>query len=126
MSKHKLQEFNEAEWFKRKEEQDRREKQRIEEHEREQYGVVTYSRKSVNSPEVTVVPVEIEVPWALDQFVKGEILDQFGRSYDNWIQECYLHRMKEIITNPAEFGKVVLEAKKRDHGLSVQDLVEDC
>lgn len=69
----------EAEWLKRKEENDRWEKKRRDEDEMTKYGVITYKRKSVNSREVTIVPVEIEVPWALDQFVKFEILDEFGR-----------------------------------------------
>jgi hypothetical protein len=41
------------------------------------------------------------------------------RTYKSWIQQCYLHRMKEILTNPAEFGKVVLEEKKRMRGKEV-------
>ena len=32
-----------------------------------------------------------------------------------WIQECYIHRMRQILSDPAEFGKVVLERKKSDH-----------
>lgn len=36
---------------------------------------------------VTVIPVEIEVSWELDNFVKNEILDNFDRNYKNWIQE---------------------------------------
>jgi hypothetical protein len=30
--------------------------------------------------------------------------------------------MKEILTNPTEFGKVVLEEKKRDHCIQNADL----
>jgi hypothetical protein len=56
------------------------------------------------------------------QFVKFEILDQFGRSYDKWIQDCYLHRMREILTNPTEFGKAVLEQKKSDHCIQNADI----
>jgi hypothetical protein len=114
-----------AKWLKRKEDNDRWEKKRRDEEEMKRYGVITYKRKSVNSGEVTVVPVEIEVPWALDQFVKFEILDEFGRSYGKWIQQCYLHRMREILANPAEFGKAVLEQKKRDHYIQDDDL-GDC
>jgi hypothetical protein len=33
-----------------------------------------------------------------------------------------LHRMREILTNPTEFGKVVLEEKKRDHCIQNADL----
>lgn len=61
------------------------------------------------------MPVEIEVPSEIG-FTKFEILDEYGRTYNlqEWIQQCYLHRMKEILTKPTEFGKVVLEEKKRN------------
>jgi hypothetical protein len=45
--------------------------------------------------------------------------------YQSWIQQCYLHRMKEILTNPTEFGKVVLEEKKRDFCIQDKDLDKD-
>jgi hypothetical protein len=54
--------------------------------------------------------------------IKFEILDEYGRTYKSWIQQCYLHRMREILTNPTEFGKVVLEEKKRDHYIQNSDL----
>jgi hypothetical protein len=56
------------------------------------------------------------------QTLKFEILDEFGRSYDKWIQDCYLHRMREILTNPTEFGKTVLEQKKSDHCIQNADI----
>ena len=37
----------------------------------------------------------------------------------------YCYEQWEIEENRSEFGKVVLEAKKRDYCLSVEDL-EDC
>lgn len=61
---------------------------------------------------VIVVPVEIEVPSEIDEFTKFEILDEYSRNYKSWIQQCHLHRMREILTNPTEFGKVVLERKE--------------
>jgi hypothetical protein len=64
---------------------------------------------------LSVVVIEIEVPTEIDSFTKFEILDEYGRTYKSWIQQCYLHRMKEILANPTEFGKVVLEEMKRDH-----------
>ena len=36
-----------------------------------------------------------QVPSEIDTFVKHEILDEFGRTYPKWIQECYLHRISE-------------------------------
>jgi hypothetical protein len=123
---HQKQEIDEeAEWQKRKEEEKRREQREHDTYQREKYGVVTYERRSEDAPKVTVVPVEIEVPWALDEFVKHEILDELAYSYKDWIQECYLHRMGEILTNPAEFGKTVLEDKKRNHCVDDRDF-GDC
>ena len=71
---------------------------------------------------VQVIPVEIEVPSEIDTFAKREILVEYGRTYPKWIQDCYLHRMREILKNPAEFGKLVLEEKKRDHRIQDYDL----
>ena len=62
---------------------------------------------------LSVVVIEIEVPTEIDSFTKFEILDEYGRTYKSWIQQCYLHRMKEILTNPTEFGKVILEEKEK-------------
>jgi hypothetical protein len=86
--------------------------------------VVTYRRKPSGLSDVEVISVEIEVPTEIDEFTKFEILDEYGRTYKSWIQQCYLHRMKEILTNPTEFGKVVLEEKKRDHCIQNSDLEE--
>jgi hypothetical protein len=98
------------------------ERQQFEKEEMERYGVVTYTRKSTEyQSDVMVIPIEIEVPTEIDSFTKTEILDEYGRTYKNWIQQCYLHRMREILTNPTEFGKVVLEEKKRDHCIQNAD-----
>lgn len=126
MSKHKTQEQHqeideEEEWLTRREEEKRRDQEERDANQREKYGVATYERRSEDAPSVTVIPVEIEVSWALDQFVKHEILDELGYSYRNWVQECYLHRMREILTDPAEFGKAVLEQKKHNHCIAIDD-----
>src|SRR5215207_11462395 len=101
--------------------------QRYNERERQrqskEYGAVTLRRESTEFRKaVEVIPVEIEVPSEIDTFVKHEILDEFGRTYPKWIQECYLHRIREILKNPAEFGRLVLEEKKRDHCIQDYDL----
>jgi hypothetical protein len=119
------QEIDEAGWLKRREEQKRREQKERDAYQREKFGVVTYERRSEDTPKVRVVPLEIEVSWALDEFVKFEILDELAYSYRDWIQECYLHRMRQILTDPAEFGKLVLEQKKRGHCIKDEDL-GDC
>jgi hypothetical protein len=99
------------------------ERQQFEKEEIKKYGVITERRKSSEfRPNVEVISVEIEVPTEIDSFTKFEILDEYGRTYKSWIQQCYLHRMREILTNPTEFGKVVLEEKKRDHCVQNSDL----
>jgi hypothetical protein len=100
------------------------EKQQFEKEEIKRYGVVTYRRKPSGLSDVEVISVEIEVPTEIDEFTKFEILDEYGRTYKSWIQQCYLHRMREILTNPTEFGNVVLEEKKRDHCIQNSDLGE--
>jgi hypothetical protein len=77
------------------------ERQQFEKEEMKKYGVVTYSRKSEEyRSDVVVIPTEI------DSFTKSEIINEYGRTYTKWIQECYLLRLREILTNPTEFGKV--------------------
>jgi len=49
----------------------------------------------------------------LHAFVRDEILTEFGRTYKDWIQECYIERMKQILSDPAEFGKGELEFKRK-------------
>ncbi len=89
MSKRKpeqQQEIDEAEWLKRREETERREQKERDAYQREKFGVVTYERRSEDTPKVRVVPVEIEVSWALDEFVKHEILYELVYSYRDWIR----------------------------------------
>jgi hypothetical protein len=70
-----------------------------------------------------VIPVQIEISSELDQFVKFEILDEYEMTYPQWIQKCYVERMRQILLDPAEFGKV-LERKKSDHCIqNVQDVL---
>jgi len=51
-----------------------------------------------------------------------EILEELGITYSEWVERCYKERMKQILTDPAEFGKVVLENKKRGHLVKEDDL----
>ena len=57
--------------------------------------------------------VEIELPWELDQLAKMDILENLGISYSVWVERCYKERMKQILTDPAEFGNLLLEEVKR-------------
>ncbi len=51
--------------------------------------------------------------------MKLSILEELGMTYAEWIEQCYLERMKQILTDPAEFGKLMLPHIKRGH------LIED-
>lgn len=58
---------------------------------------------------------------------ESEILDGFDLTYPRWIQRCYIERMRQILSDPAEFGKAVLESKKRDHCIyNADDVGGDC
>jgi hypothetical protein len=106
----------------RKEEQEQHEI-----YESKHYGVVTHTRESSEPRyKVVAVPIELEVSGELDSFVKHEILDEYGMTYPKWIQLCYLKRMQQILSDPTEFGKVVLERKKSDHCIQNADDIEDC
>jgi hypothetical protein len=98
------------------------ERQQFEKAQLEKYGVVTYSRQSTeHRSDVAVIPVEIEVSTEIDAFTKNEILDEYGRTSE--LDPAMLSsQMNEILTNPTEFGKVVLEEKKRDHCIQNTDL----
>jgi hypothetical protein len=72
------------------------------------------------------IPVgEMEVSDPLDQFVKNEILDGWDLTCPEWIRRCYIQRMAQILNDPAEFGKAVLQRKIRDHCIQKSDL-EGC
>jgi hypothetical protein len=99
-----------------------------EEEELKRCGVKTSRRKREVSDldMVTVIPVgEIEVSDELDSFVKNEILDGWNLTYPEWIRGCYIQRVAQILNDPAEFGKVVLQGKIRDHCIQKSDL-EGC
>ncbi len=54
-----------------------------------------------------LVPVQIEVPWELDQLGKNGILENLGISYSEWVERCYKERMKQILADPVEFGNLL-------------------
>jgi hypothetical protein len=98
-------------------EQNRKSKEARDEWQLEHYGTVTTERDSrdVEFKKVMSVPVEIEVPWELDQLVKMDILENLSISYSEWVERCYKERMKQILTDPKEFGEVLLWDVKRGH-----------
>jgi len=48
---------------------------------------------------------------------KNGILENLGISYSVWVERCHKERMKQILTDPAEFGNLLLEEVKRQHCL---------
>ena len=40
---------------------------------------------------------------------KNGILENLGISYSVWVERCDKERMKQILTDPAEFGNLLLE-----------------
>ena len=101
------------------EDRTRHDKKRDEEYQMKEYGTVTYQRDPRDSKykKIVAVPVEIEVTWELDMLTKMDILTTLGITYSEWVEQCYRERMKQILTDPAEFGKVVLWDIKRNHCL---------
>lgn len=99
------------------EDENRQQKERADQWEIEHYGTATYERDSrdIKYQKIKAVPVEIEVPRELDNLVKMDILQELEISYSEWVERCYRERMKQILTDPAEFGKLVLPSVMRGH-----------
>lgn len=107
-------------------EENRRSKEARDQWQLEHYGTVTTERDSrdVKYQKIIAVPVEIEVHDELDQLVKLDILEHLGISYSEWVERCYKERMKQILTDPKEFGEVLLDEVKRGHCFQ-EDSLED-
>lgn len=107
-------------------EENRRSKEARDQWQLEHYGTVITERDSrdVKYQKITVVPVEIEVKRELDQLVKMDILENLGISYSEWVERCYKERMAQILTDPTEWGKLLLEDVKRGHCFQ-EDSLED-
>ncbi len=99
------------------EEERQQQKERADQWQIEHYGTATYKRDSRDAKyeKITAVPIEIEVPWELDQLVKLDILAELEITYSEWVERCYKERMKQILTDPAEFGKLVLPRIRDGH-----------
>jgi hypothetical protein len=103
------------------------ERERHEMYESKHYGVVTHMRNSREyRSKIIAVPIELEVSHELDSFVKHEILSEGELTYPQWIKRCYIERMRQILSDPTEFGKVVLERKKSDYCIQNADDLENC
>jgi hypothetical protein len=107
-------------------EENRRSQEARDQWQLEHYGTITIERDSrdVKYQKIVAVPVEIEVPGELDQLVKLDILENLGMTYSEWVEQCYRERMKQILTNPTEFGNLLLWHIKRQDCFQ-EDSLED-
>lgn len=76
-----------------------------------------YSRFSRESEKVTVVPTEIEMPSELYEFITHTVLEYNDWSLDWFINELFNERMKQILSDPKEFGEMMLGGVKSNHCL---------
>jgi hypothetical protein len=57
------------------------------------------------------VPVEIEIDSLLHSLIENQILENTGVdkiSFEEWVNICFKERMEQILTDPREFGKIIL------------------
>jgi hypothetical protein len=79
--------------------------------------------------DLVVVPVEIEIDSMLYNLIVGDILSHFdvghGMRFEEWVNICFKERMEQIVTDPKEFGKIVLNQIRRNNCLPEVDLEEE-
>ena len=71
-----------------------------------------YSRLPARSRygKVTVMRAEIEMPHELYELITSTMLEYSGYpSIDAFITRRFIERMKQIVTDPTEFGKLMLQ-----------------
>jgi hypothetical protein len=71
--------------------------------------------------DLVVVPVEIEIDSMLYNLIQSDILSHFdaghGMPFQEWVNICFKERMEQIVTDPKEFGKLVLNQIRRNNCL---------
>jgi hypothetical protein len=76
--------------------------------------------------DLVVVPVEIEIDSMLYNLIQEDILAHFDvgkrMPLQEWVNICFKERMEQIVTNPKEFGKVVLNQIRRNNCMSEVEL----
>jgi hypothetical protein len=79
--------------------------------------------------DLTVVPVEIEVDSMLYNLIQTDILQNIicpdRMSFQQWVNICFKERMDQILTDPKEFGKLLLNPIRRGHCLPEVEIKED-
>jgi hypothetical protein len=61
--------------------------------------------------DLQVIPVEIEIDSLLHSLIENQILENTGVdkiSFEEWVNICFKERMEQILTDPREFGKIIL------------------
>jgi hypothetical protein len=89
---------------------------------RDSYKGQHYRRLPYNArfQNVTVVRAEIEMPDELYAVITRTILEYNWERLGDFITARFMERMKQIMTDPKEFGKLMLDGVKAAHCL------EDC
>jgi hypothetical protein len=84
------------------------------------------SKFDVLGEDLVVVPVEIEIDSMLYNLIQTDILSHFGADhgmkFQEWVNICFKERMEQIVTDPNEYGKLVLNQIRRNHCLPEVDI----
>ena len=67
--------------------------------------------------EVIVVPCEIEMPTELHSLIEMSILPELNCNFEEFVNDRFVERMRQILTNPEEFGKLMLSSVLKSHCL---------
>jgi hypothetical protein len=78
---------------------------------------------------IVVTPVEIEIDCCLYNMIDREILENIRpdgdkMSFEEWVNICFKERMDQILTDPKEFGKLILGPLRQAYCLPEADIKE--
>jgi hypothetical protein len=76
---------------------------------------------------VYILDYKIRVPSEIHEFLMF-VQEYYPSSLDSWIQECFMDRMRQILNDPEEFGKVFLRLVKDYFNISHSHnaIVKEC